>query len=309
MQTGLRNQSTEAPAASGVTSYALPVIAAGVVIAVLYWARAVIITSLVAVIIAFLLEPFVGLLTRIRIPRPLATFLVCIFAVMALYFAGASLWRQLSGMAREAPELQNNLTAAVESTSARFQSLGDTAGRILVPGPKPATAPVPEAPVAKKGKKTTSTAPSPPQPGAIQEVRIHEDRNPVTDYVVASLGTVYQFVLMSSFVPFLVYFMLSWRDHIYKSFLRFFEGADRLIVARSVSGISTMARAFVVGNFMIGIILAALSCSMFAVIGIRYPFLIGSLSGFMSLVPYIGLPLGMMPPPPPQLALPCLTPP
>ncbi len=296
MQTGLRNQSTEAPAASGVTSYALPVIAAGVVIAVLYWARAVIITSLVAVIIAFLLEPFVGLLTRIRIPRPLATFLVCIFAVMALYFAGASLWRQLSGMAREAPELQNNLTAAVESTSARFQSLGDTAGRILVPGPKPATAPVPEAPVAKKGKKTTSTAPSPPQPGAIQEVRIHEDRNPVTDYVVASLGTVYQFVLMSSFVPFLVYFMLSWRDHIYKSFLRFFEGADRLIVARSVSGISTMARAFVVGNFMIGIILAALSCSMFAVIGIRYPFLIGSLSGFMSLVPYIGLPLGMMPP-------------
>jgi predicted PurR-regulated permease PerM len=81
---------------------------------------------------------------------------------------------------------------------------------------------------------------------------------------VASLGTVYQFVLMASFVPFLVYFMLSWRDHIYKSFLRFFEGADRLVVARSVSGVSSMARAFVVGNFMIGVILAALSCALFA---------------------------------------------
>ena len=51
-------------------------------------------------------------------------------------------------------------------------------------------------------------------PGAIPEVRIHNDSNPVSTYVVASLGTLYQFVLMSSFVPFLVYFMLSWRDHI-----------------------------------------------------------------------------------------------
>ena len=74
-------------------------------------------------------------------------------------------------------------------------------------------------------------------PGAIPEVRIHDDRNPISTYVVASLGTLYEFVLMSSFMPFLVYFMLSWRDHIYKSFLRFFEGADRLVVARSVSGV------------------------------------------------------------------------
>jgi predicted PurR-regulated permease PerM len=90
--------------------------------------------------------------------------------------------------------------------------------------------------------------------------------------------------------------MLSWQDHIYKSFLRFFEGADRLIVARSVTGVSTMARAFVVGNFMIGIILATLTSGLFALIHVRFFFLIGSLSGFLSLVPYIGLPLAMIPP-------------
>jgi predicted PurR-regulated permease PerM len=294
---GLRSGRVEAPAANAVHSYAMPVIAGGVVIALLYWARAVFITSMVAVIIAFLLEPLVGLLTRIRIPRPLATLLVCTIAVLALYFAGLSLWRQLSGIAREAPELQNNLAAAVEGASVRIQSVVDSTGRILGGGPKPAPTPPPEPAVAlRKGKKTTAVAPGPTQPGAIQEVRIHDDRNPVTDYVVSSLGTLYQFVLMASFVPFLVYFMLSWRDHIYKSFLRFFEGSDRVVVARSVSGISSMARAFVVGNFMIGVILAACSCALFAVIGIRYPFLIGSLSGFLSLVPYIGLPLGMAPP-------------
>jgi predicted PurR-regulated permease PerM len=299
MSTGLRNQKGEVLANEGVRNYALSIIAAGVVIAILYWARPVFITSLVSVIIAFLLEPLVGMLTRARIPRSLATFIVCLVAVLILYFTGQSLWNQLSGIARRAPELQNNLTALVESTTARLQGLGDSAAHILGAGTKPAPAPAPApgpAPATKRGKKTAAPEPVAPQPGAIQEVRIHEDRNPVSDYVVASLGTIYEMALMASFVPFLVYFMLSWRDHIYKSFLRFFEGADRLVVARSVSGVSAMARAFVVGNFMIGIILAALSCALFAVIHIPDAFLIGSLSGFLSLTPYIGLPLGMLPP-------------
>jgi len=300
MTTGLRNLKQEALGASGVHSYALSIIAAGVVIAILYWARAVFITALVALIIAFLLEPFVGLLTRARIPRSMATFLICFLAVLAIYSIGQSLFRQLTGIAREAPELQNNLVAAVEKSAAAIQSFGDSASRLLVPGAKPAPAPAPvpppeTTPLARRGKKTSAPAPV-PAAGTIQEVRIHEDRNPIADYLVANLGTVYQFVLMSSFIPFLVYFMLSWRDHIYKSFLRFFDGADRLIVARSVSGVSAMARAFVVGNFMMGIILAALSSALFAAIHIRFFFLIGSLSGFLSLVPYIGLPLAMLPP-------------
>ncbi len=292
---GLLNQREEAPESRRVHNYALSIIATGVVIALLYWARAVFITTLVAVIIAFLLEPFVGLLTRIRVPRSLATLAVCAVAVLTLYFTLMSLWVQLSGIAKEAPELQHNLAVAVEVTTARVQGLGNSIANVLGTTPKPPV-PTPVPPATKKGRKTGATDPLTSTTGAIPEVRIHEDKNPISDYLVASLGTLYQFALMTSFVPFLVYFMLSWRDHIYKSFLRFFEGSDRLVVARSVSGVSSMARAFVVGNFIIGIILAGLSFGLFALLGIKYPFLIGSLSGFLSLVPYIGLPLGMLPP-------------
>jgi predicted PurR-regulated permease PerM len=304
MATGLRNSKGEALASDGARHYALLIIATGVVIAILYWARAFFITALIAIIIAFLLEPFVGLLTKARCPRPLATFIVCLIAVMAIYLTGLAFWNQVSGIAREAPNFQSNLTGEITSLTARLQGVGDSATRVLGLGPAvapastgskaPARGPVN---VPKTGKK------APPAdiavvavPGAIQEVRIHDDHNPIAAYVVASLGTLYQFVLMASFVPFLVYFMLSWRDHIYKSFLRFFEGADRLVVARSVTGVSTMARAFVVGNFMIGIILASISCALFAVIHIPYPFLIGTMSGFLSLTPYIGFPLAMLPP-------------
>ena len=101
---------------------------------------------------------------------------------------------------------------------------------------------------------------------------------------------------MVSFIPFLVYFMLSWRDHINRSFLQFFHGEDRLVAARSLQGIADMVRAFVVGNFLLGLLLAVISSMLFWAMRLPYPLLVGPLSGFMSLVPYVGLPLAMMPP-------------
>jgi predicted PurR-regulated permease PerM len=63
-----------------------------------------------------------------------------------------------------------------------------------------------------------------------------------------------------------------------------------------LNGIAEMVRAFVVGNFLLGLLLAVLSSVLFWTMHLPYPLLVGPLSGFMSLVPYIGLPLAMVPP-------------
>ena len=115
-------------------------------------------------------------------------------------------------------------------------------------------------------------------------------------YIYARLNSFYQILLMVSFIPFLVYFMLSWRDHINRAFLQLFQGEARLVAARSLQGIAEMVRAFVVGNFLLGILLAFLSSGMFWMMHLPYPLLIGPLSGMLSLVPYVGLPLAMAPP-------------
>ena len=80
---------------------------------------------------------------------------------------------------------------------------------------------------------------------------------------MSASASLYQILLMASFVPFLVYFMLSWRDHIHRSFLQFFEGEDRMAAARSLQGIGDMVRGFVVGNFVLGILLAVMSSLAF----------------------------------------------
>lgn len=286
-----------------VSGYALPLIAAGVVIAILYWARVVFITTVTAVIIALILEPFVGILVKLRVPRSLATFLVGVTAAVVLYFGGLSAYNQLSGLARDVPEFNHNLTEFIGGVTFRVQALEDSAGRILIPARKPepaAATPPPPAPARGRNRKKNGAeapaVPEPAQPGTIPEVRIHEDRNPVADYIYPRLGTLYEFLLMSSFVPFLVYFMLSWGDHIYRAFLRFFDGPDRIAAARSLEGVADMARAFVVGNFLIGVLLAGVSWAAFDIIHIPYPFLTGVLSGFLSLVPYAGMPLALIPP-------------
>jgi len=47
---------------------------------------------------------------------------------------------------------------------------------------------------------------------------------------------------------------------------------------------------------LLGVLLAFLSSVIFWFIRLPFPLLVGPLSGFLSLVPYIGLPLAMVPP-------------
>ena len=101
---------------------------------------------------------------------------------------------------------------------------------------------------------------------------------------------------MASFIPFLVYFMLSWRDHMRRSFLYLFSGPGRQVAGRSWEGVAGMVRAYVIGNFMLGMLLSVLSSLFFVAIRLPYWLLIGPLSGFLSLVPYVGLPLAVLPP-------------
>jgi predicted PurR-regulated permease PerM len=156
---------------------------------------------------------------------------------------------------------------------------------------------VQQPPAKPASKKKSASAPQlPAVPPPIQEVRIHQDSNPIADFVYPRLGSLYEFLLMASFVPFLVYFLLSWGAHVNRAFLQFFTGEDRVIASKSLQGIGNMVRAFVVGNSLLGLMLAIASSLGFWALGVPFPLLAGPLSGFLSLIPYVGLPLALLPP-------------
>jgi predicted PurR-regulated permease PerM len=290
--------------------YALPIIAAGVIIAVLYFGRLFFITSLSAMTIAFILEPFVVLLMRLRLPRSLASFIICTIALALVYVVGLGAYTQFTAMYEDLPKYGERIADLVDTVRQRIQTMEERTYQVVVPARQRQQQQLEQerlrqqqqaAEQARKQRNRrppdpNATPPALPGAPAIPEVRIHEEGTPIGDYILSRLNSFYQFFLMISFVPFLVYFMLSWRDHINRSFLQFFHGEDRMVAARSLQGIADMVRAFVVGNFLLGMLLAILSSIIFWGLRLPFPLLVGPLSGFLSLVPYVGLPLAMVPP-------------
>lgn len=282
-------------------SYALPIIAFGVIVAVLYFGRVFFMTALAAIIIAFILDPFVGLLVKVKFPRGVASLVVCLLAALIVYLAGLGAYSQIASLWDTMPSLSQRIGEVEDSALQHIAALEDRIYKVVVPKRQiqeqnKVEPPPPKLPRSHKRGEPVQTAPPQPAPGAIQEVRIHNDENPVTVYISAHIGTFYEALLMASFVPFLVYFMLSWRDHIHRTFLHFFQGGDRVVAARSLRGVGDMVRGYVVGNFVLGCMLAGLSSTAFWSLHLEYPLLVGPISGFFSLVPYIGLPLAMVPP-------------
>lgn len=302
------DRSPTAEAVREARHMALPVVALGVIIAILYFGRLFFITALTAVMIAFILEPFVALLMRLRLPRSLASFVTCTIALLFLYIIGLGAYSQLAAIYADLPKYGERIGDIVDSVRQRVQGAEEETLRMVVPARQRQLEQQrlreQQQAAARKSKRAAQNPPpvvvTPAPPGtaaaSIPEVRIHEESTPIGDYIAARLSSFYQIFLMISFIPFLVYFMLSWRDHINRSFLQFFHGEDRLVAARSLEGIAEMVRAFVVGNFLLGLLLALLSSAAFWAMHLPYPLLVGPFSGFLSLVPYVGLPMAMVPP-------------
>lgn len=264
--------------------------------ALLYFGRHFFITFICAVIVAFLLEPFVALLRRLRVPRATASFIVCSLALLAVYFAGLGLYSQVAELVEDLPKYQERVNDLVDRVVARVEAIERSLHELIVPRrfreqqkAEPAAAAAP----ARAARRTrTPTAQAPP---LVQEVRIRQERPPLLSYLAARLGSFYEIALMASFVPFLVYFMLSWQEHLRRRFLDLFDEPARQVAARSLTGVARMVRAFMVGNFLLGVLLTVATSLLFWAFWLPYPVLMGSISGFLSLVPYIGLPLAILP--------------
>lgn len=281
-------------------SAATSLLALAALIALLYYGRDFFVTLLVSALLAFILDPVVVLIMKLKVPRPAATALVIAIAIAAAYVAAAAAWSQLSTLAEDLPGYTSRLSELWTEANDRLDDLEQKSINMLVPKRLRQQ----QDQVQQKAQETRSrrrhgapvTPPPQPAPPAIQEVRIHTDPKPFLATIYSYVSGYFHVLIMASFVPFLVYFMLSWRDHLGRSFMRLFEGDQRYTAGRAWSGIGDSTRAYVLGNFFLWMFLSSLSAIAFFLLGVPYWALIGPLSAFFSLIPYVGLPLSILPP-------------
>jgi predicted PurR-regulated permease PerM len=286
---------TQSTASERSYRVAITILAAAGGVALLYYGQVFFITVIIAFMIAFLLEPAVRLFMKIRMPRGLASFLVCALWLACLYFAALGLYTEGMNMLDDLPAYGARINELVENAAVRVDAFEKNVYRTLVPRrfQDQEIAPAAQPDANARGKKKPADPPAAPP---VQEVRVRPEPTAMVSYIYDYLHSFYSVLLMASFIPFLVYFILSWGDHLRSRLLFTLEGEPRYTVAKALDGVGDMVRAYVVGNFLLGLLLSVASSILFAAVRLPYWQVVGPLSGFLSLIPYIGMPMALIPP-------------
>ncbi len=243
------------------------VVGAVVVLAVCYVAKLVLITLLVAILITFMLEPVVSLLERARLPRSLGSMAAILLLLAAIYGASYFFYSRAISFAHELPKYSDKIRGVLSHVRQQTSDLEKTAQQVL-----------PE----EKGSKK-------PMPVTVQS-------SPMAGLVTQNIGAVTEVALTLFFIPFLVYFMLSWQEHARTKSVQLFSPEYRTTAYVTLGQISLMVRSFIDGNLVIGLFMSLVSMAVFGALGLPYFYFLGFISGFLSLMPYLGIVLAMIPP-------------
>ena len=287
-------------------SIGVGLIAAASAICLLYYGRAFFVTVIISGMFAFILDPAVQLVMRLRLPRPAATGVVIGIALLGGYLLCVVIWAEVSTLARDLPTYTSRISELLDKTSSELDDVEKRAVEAIIPKRlREQEQEIQQKPQeAAKARRRRAGLPVVQQPPAIQEVHIRTDAKPAISLIYGYLAHYFRAILMASFVPFLVYFMLSWRDHIRKRVLDLAKGDQRYALGRSWEGVGESTRAFMLGNCILGMLLSVVSAAAFFFLKVPYWPLTGLLSGFLSLFPYLGLPLAILPPVLAALAIP-----
>ena len=279
----------------------ISVIAVAAAVALLYYGRDFFVTLIISAVFAFILDPAVLVVMKLRLPRPAATGIVIGAALIGLALLSTTIWTQLSSISEDLPAYASRLSEIWGRTNSQLDEIEKrTIARVLpqtLLNPSQQIQQRPQETIKARKRRGATTAQTVPPPAPVlQEVRIHPDERPLIVSIYSYTSGYFHQLVMASFVPFLVYFMLSWRDHLSKSFMRLFHGEKRTMVGRAWSGVGHSTRAYVLGNFLLWVLLGSSSAVAFLVLGVPYWPLVGPLSACFSLLPYVGLPLSVVPP-------------
>jgi predicted PurR-regulated permease PerM len=243
------------------------VIAVIAVLGLVYLLKIVLVTTLTSMLLAFVLEPLVALLCRIRVPRSVGS----LIAVLLLLAGSMSLtyffYSRAVDFATELPKYSGKIRA----------ELGELRNQT------------------SKIEESTRAVMASPKAGK-QPVAVEVQEAPGLSRVISAGSSWGESLLAITFVPFLVYFMLTWKEHAHSATVKLFPKEHRMVAYRTVARISEMVKSFIAGNVVVGLVGSVVSGFVFWSLHIPYFYFLGVLSGFVSLIPYLGVFLALLPP-------------
>ncbi len=249
---------------SSTATMVLSILAVG---AVFYFAELPIVVLLFAILLAFILAPVADIFQRLRLPRSMAALVAVMLFMVVLYGLAQISYNKAISFSEELPKYSGNIRNMLGRLRKQAQQIQQTTSAVLPEDEK-------------------ENAP---------KVTVQQQKS-WTEYFGGGLGPTIEIAFTASFIPFLTYFMLSWQDHVRSATVMLFRMKNRNTAYVTLGLISSMIRSFIVGNVLVGLFIGAASTIIFGFLHLPYFYFIGFISGFLSLVPYLGVILAAVPP-------------
>jgi predicted PurR-regulated permease PerM len=239
------------------------VVVIAIVVAFAYFASSLCITFLLAGFLALVLDPIPTYLERLRIPRVLSTGILIIAGGVGIAALVHASYGKMNQLVEDFPDYADRIHDAFEPLNQRIEKVQKTAGSITA---------APASPVTKK---------TPPV------VRVADQSSPAwPSYLIRGVGSVWGAVIVGGIVPFLMFFMLVRKSHLYGWLANTF--GETVDVSNFTTMLTKMVRGFVVGNIIIGAAMAGVMVGILYALKVQGAVPLGIASGFLNLVPFLG---------------------
>jgi predicted PurR-regulated permease PerM len=258
---------TKAETAREGATLSAKIIALAVLCGCIYYASSVVITLIFSILIAAVLEPGTGFLERLRLPRWLSSLIMVLLMLAVSYLAVYGVYGRAADFVDNAPKLAAKLRQITAHLDVAAQSFQQSTRNIMPAG-------------------SDSNLPT---------VRLQQE-SPWAQFLLRGMGSVYAFTVTVMFIPFLVFFMLNSKDHLWAATLNLFPRDKRQQAEDVIHYIGTMLRQFALGNVLVALITAVPICLVFAALHLQYALVLGLLAAIVGLIPYIGVALALVPP-------------
>jgi len=235
------------------------VVVIAIIVAFAYFASSLCITFLLSGFLAILLDPIPTWLERFRVPRLISTGLLIGTGVVLIGMLIHVSYGKTSQMVEDLPDYADRIRDAFEPLSQRIEKVQKTAGQI------------------------TATSPAPKKSPAV--VRL-SDQPAWPSYLIRGVGSVWGAIIVGGIVPFLMFFMLVRKSHVYLWMEHTF--GETMDVPQFTERLTKMVRGFVLGNVIIGAVMAAATVGILYALKVQGAVPLGIASGFLNLVPFMG---------------------
>jgi predicted PurR-regulated permease PerM len=238
-------------------TFLLGFVVVAIAFAFCFFASSLCISVLLAAFLAILADPIVSRLEHWHLSRPVSAALVVFAGVLVLAAVGYLSYAKIDQFVEDFPAYAGKIRTALKPLTEKVQRVQQSANRLN---------PVP----------TKTQAP---------EVRIRNEPS-WPPYLIRGLSSAWGAIIVGGVVPFLTFFMLLRKDHLYTWLCEAYGTTTD--VPGFVRRVSEMVRSFVVGNFIVAVISAAVMISVLLALRVQGALMLGIASGVVNPIPYLG---------------------